>query len=364
MALSQQSELFYDISAIKQIPILSAAEQLGISVEKRGRSFWCKVRDEANSSVILHPDKNFFYDFGNQEHGDVIRYVQYVKGISAGAAIRYLGKAFGLKPCMTHQELMNRPLTDWEYEKIGLHGDMTSKNLVFPIETATMDELCELSSYYRKPLKTLCREDPQVYRELIENKAVPYVENLRNCYYLSILNDFQLTYAMGDNSIQLYRSQALEERFQSDTQSLNRVERILSRAYRTAGLEPQEPSQHDPVTALRKILHGEITISLGTADKQALSVLSAKLACSVEQTTIPPHTYFDDRLSNFLYNAEYKAGVITVQYLSADEEVIKPILQELQQSPAPSLRKPINKTNTNESQQVMRTSYAKHHELS
>lgn len=341
MSFSQQSNLFYDLSAIKQIPILSVAEQMGIDVQKRGKNFWCKVRDENEPSVVLHPDRNSFYDFGNQEHGDVIHFVQYAQGISAGAAIRYLGETFGLEPSMTRQELLDRPLTDWEYSRIGLHGDLATKNFVFPIETASLDELCEMSMAYQKPLNALCKEDPEVYRDIIQKTAVPYVETLRNNYYLSVWNYFHLTFTMGDNSIQLYRSSRLRERFSSDTAALNRAEQVLYRVQRNAGLTPPEPPYHDPVNIVRQLLHGDLTISLGNTDKEGIASLAKNSGCKVCDASLPFDAYFDEALLCFPHAAIYRAGQVTVYFLSSNQEEIEPLLGALRQKPNSTLEQMI-----------------------
>ena len=342
MKFSNKQKFFYDISVIKQIPILSVAEHMGIDVQKRGKNFWCKVRNENEPSVVLHPDRNSFYDFGNQEHGDVIRFVQYAQDISAGAAIRYLGETFGLKPSMTRQELIDRPLTDWEYSRIGLQGDLATKNLVFPIETASLDELCKMSMAYQKPLNSLCKEDPLVYRELIQKTAVPYVDALRSKYYLSVWNYFHLTFTLGNDSIQLYRSSRLRERFHSDTAALNRAEQVLYRAQRNAGLAPSEPPCHDPVNVVRQLLHGGLTISLGNIDKEGIASLAKSSGCEVCEASLPFDAYFNENLLQFPHAATYRAGRVTVYYLSSIQKEIGPFFDALCQKPNSTLEQLID----------------------
>lgn len=341
MAVSEQSKLFYDISAIKDIPILDVADRLGIHVQKRGKNYWCKVRDEKNPSVVLHPDRNSYYDFGNQAHGDVISFVQYARNLSNGAAIRYLGETFGLEPNMTQQQLLDRPLTNWEYSRIGLHGDMATKNFVFPIEEASMDELCEISQYYQMPLNKLSEKEPEVYRDLIQQTAVPFVDALRNSYYLDVWNHFHLVYAMGDNSINLFRSQKVRDRFREDTTALNRAERILFRACKNAGLEVPEPLQHDPVSVIRQLLHGNLTITLGNRNSATLCEQAQQAGCLVCEADLPFYSYFDDRLLSFPHAAQYRAGKVTVQYLSSDASSIDPILEDLRSIPNRSLEQKI-----------------------
>lgn len=329
MASTAAKPLFYDIGAIKDIPILEVAEQLGIDVQKRGKNYWCKVRDEKNPSVVLHPDRNSFYDFGNQKHGDVIRFVQYAKDLEPGPAIRFLAESFGIEPSMTKEAILDRPLTNWEYSKIGLHGDMASKNLVFPIETATMEELADLSWCYRMPLNTLLQEDPKAYQDLIAHKAVPFVEELRNSYYMDIWNRFELTYMMGDNSINLFRSDAFRERFKKDTAVLNKVERILFRAQKKAGMDAPEPPQYDPVNVLKQLLHGQLGISLGNIRKEDLQAQAKRYGCEVRQAKLSLAEYFNDRLLSLGHAAEYRGRAVSVQYLSLDAPVVEPVIASI-----------------------------------
>lgn len=341
MTTSQREHLYYDISAIKEIPILSVADRMGIAVEKRGKNYWCKIRQEQNPSVILHPDRNTFYDFGNQVHGDVISFVCYAQDIKPGEAIRYLGENFALTPNVSRQELLLRPLTNWEYKQIGLYGDMASKNIVFPIDMLSLEELCEMSQYYQMPMNKLSKEEPGVFRTLIHNKAEPFVENMRNSYYLDVWNYFHLCYALGDNSINLFQAQKVRNRFNKDTRDLNRAERLLYRVKKTAGLEAPEPQRHDPVSVIRNLLHGNLSIVLGNISHKDLDLQANRLGGSVYEAKIPLYSYFDDRLQCFCHAAQYQGGKVTVRYLSFNKKELAPILEELQKMPDRELEKRI-----------------------
>jgi len=348
MAISQQEHLYYDISAIKEIPILSVADRMGIGVEKRGKNYWCKVRQETVASVILHPDRNTFYDFGNQTHGDVISFVRYAQNMTPGEAIRYLGENFDLTPSVSRQELLLRPLTNWEYRQIGLYGDLASKNIVFPIDKLSLDELCEMSQYYQMPMNKLAKKEPGVYRSLIRNKAEPYVENLRNSYFLDVWNYFHLCYALGDNSINLFQAQKVRNRFSEETQALNRAETLLHRAKKTAGMEAPEPQRYDPVSVIRKLLHGKLPIVLGNISDKDLALQAKRLGGAVLEAQLPLYAYFDDRLQCFGHAAEYQGGKVTVKYLSFNQKELAPILKELQQAPDRELEKRISEKQNND----------------
>ena len=67
------------------------------------------------------------------------------------------------------------------------------------------------------------------------------------------MNYFHLVFALGDDSIRLYRGQKVRERFREDTKALNMAERILYRACKNASLEASEPPRHDPVEVIRRL---------------------------------------------------------------------------------------------------------------
>lgn len=325
--MSKSEPLFYDITAIKNIPILDIADRLGISVQKRGKNHWCKVREEKNPSVVLHPDRNSFYDFGNQMHGDGIRFVQYVNGSTPGEAIHLLGEMFGIERCLTREQMVDRPLTNWEYSQIGLHGDRASKNIVFPIETASLEELADISWAYQMPLNELQKQEPKLFRGMIAGKAIPQVEFLRNQYYREILNRYHLAYMLGDNSMRLYRAEEFRHRFQGETARLNRAEMILYRACRNAGMEVSEPVRHDAPEDLKGILHGQITFALGCYTQEALSEYAARVGCDLYQTELSYGDYCDPRISGFDNAAEYRRGKVNMQFLASDLRVLAPILK-------------------------------------
>jgi DNA primase len=65
----------------------------GVELKKRGRYYWslCPLHSERTASFKVDPDRQSFYCFGCQEHGDVITFIQRYKGLCFKDALAYLG---------------------------------------------------------------------------------------------------------------------------------------------------------------------------------------------------------------------------------------------------------------------------------
>jgi len=126
---------FYDLAEIKDIPILDVCGFLGIDVHKQGKNHWCRIRMEKTPSVILHPENNTFYDFGNGRHGSCIDLVSYATGKTFSEAVYTLGDAFHLTP-LSPSEVKRRfrRMSSSDYARIGLYSDLATKNFQFPVE--------------------------------------------------------------------------------------------------------------------------------------------------------------------------------------------------------------------------------------
>lgn len=322
MATPETEALFYDIDKLNQIPILSAAGALGLSVQIQGSNHWCQRRSEDASLVYLDPALNAFYDFGTNIHGDVIRFVRHCTGFSPMEAVSFLAEHFDIVPTLTREEFYGRPLSNWEYKKIGLHGDMTTKNLGFPIDSNAVQMLYQLGDEQSMALSELQAKHPAFYKQLILTKALPFVAFLRNSYQRDILSFFYASFPPGERGLHAMHQEALLECFAKDTANLNRCERILYRAGLLAGLELPEPTRHDPVVLIQRMLQGDLTLTLGNCSFNQLSVLADRSGCRILETDIPADSYFNDRLSSIGHSAIFHGGNVLLQYLSSDEAEI------------------------------------------
>ena len=312
----------YDLAVIRGLPIVDVCELLGIRVEKHGKNLWCKVRPEKTASVILHEDSNTFYDFGNQRQGSVIDLVQYASSCSVGEAIRFLAKSFGIQPNKDAASLVSKPLSNWEYQNIGLSGDMASKNISFPIESATTDELLDISYLYQVPMNLLRTKHPSLYENIIQDRAVPFVNELRNAYFCEIWNyyDFLCTF---HNGALFYDSDKTQEKFAARKATLERAERTLIKAMHNTSLTPPAPRNYDPLHIISLILQGRLAVSVGSLDKDQLAEEASYEGCNILRSEISYDDYYRLNLDTCRHSAIFNGKAVSLSYLDIDREIVE-----------------------------------------
>ncbi|MGN0557084.1 MAG: AAA family ATPase, partial [Acutalibacteraceae bacterium] len=134
-ARSDQPTPFYDIEAIKAVPIADVCEALGFQPQAKGGRMWCAVRDERTPSCCLYIDSNTFCDFGcGNIGGSNIDLVRYVLNCDSTQAIRQIAEMFGIDPVNNVQRAPTNSLTDSEWARIGIDGCLATKNFDFNIE--------------------------------------------------------------------------------------------------------------------------------------------------------------------------------------------------------------------------------------
>lgn len=332
-----KTKTLYDLSELCAIPILDVCDYLGLDVEKHGKNYWCKVRPESKASVILHPETNYFYDFGNREHGNNIALVQYAKGgIDVGKAIRELAKAFDIKPSECWEDSFSKPLNNWEYKKIGLYGDLASKNITFPISTASVEELLDLEFAYCLPMNELRTEEPESYRHIIETKAIPYVENKRDYFYMSVWNHYNFLQLMG-NGAMFFDSQRTISKFDAETKDLEQAERALYKASLGTGLPVPEPRHYDPQRVLSHLLQGKLEFSLGSVKPEHVSEQARERNCGICERTVSYDAYCAAGLDNHLHAAVFNQGKVTMLYPETEKAAFDRAFSPIRKGKSPLL---------------------------
>jgi len=81
--------------------ILQVIQGEGITIRRRGRDFWapCPFHGEKTPSFKVSPERQSFYCFSCGGHGDVVDFIQRLRGLSYRQALGYLG----MKPGRTYQ---------------------------------------------------------------------------------------------------------------------------------------------------------------------------------------------------------------------------------------------------------------------
>lgn len=316
----QKTKKLYNLDEIRSIPILDVCDFLGLKVERHGRNYWCKVRPETKASVILHTDTNYFYDFGNREHGNNIGLVQYANGgISVGDAIRKLGEAFNISPSVSIEENLAKPLNLWEYKRIGLYGDLATKNLVFPVTTASIDDLLDMSYGYSMTMNELQKSDPEAYRWIIKNKAIPYVENMRETYYISVWNHYDFLRCFGRHT-DFFDSDRTILKFKDETKALEQAERALYKACLGCGIEAKEPSHYDPIRVLSRLQQGRLDISIGPMSLDEITALPNFKNEPFYERTMSYDEYCSYVFDDHPHSAVFKNELVTLTFPKSDKQ--------------------------------------------
>lgn len=183
---------FYDLDEVKSIPILDVCDFLGIPWKRSGKTYWCKLRPEENTASCQLNVENgskhdWFYDHGSHVGGDVIRFAQECIGCSWQDALDNLAGTFGVQS-LSNSDYMNRTeLSDHEYKKIGVYGDLATKNMEFPFDKYSIEYIKKMSEMFSMPVNQLRKEFPDRYAiDIMYKRAIPTVYRMRNTYYFAL----------------------------------------------------------------------------------------------------------------------------------------------------------------------------------
>lgn len=329
MSVFEKPRLF-NLSEIKDIPILEVCTFLGITTQKKGRNHWCKLRDERSASTILHTENNTFYDFGTQQGGSNIDLYCTMTGASISEAITELGNAFHLQPeSYEERKKQFRTMSRSDYARIGLYYDLATKNFTFDIEHLSLDQLVAIERKYRMNMNELRKEHPGVYSRVIREKAVPYVTQLRNQYYLKAWNRYTLLRSAGC-SYQFFRSDETLPRFEQQKRRLEQAEWSLHKACIDTDISLPWMATPDPIRVVSRILQGNLTISVGERSYEEMSRLSHKNKDKPVSLLLDQDAFFDfsykDAFGEIPYAAEMNATTVRLWILSRDIPLLKKTL--------------------------------------
>ena len=312
----------YNLAEIKEIPILDVCDYLGLAVEKRGKNYWCRVRQEKHPSVILHTENNTFYDFGNTEHGSNIDLVCYATGKSFSEAVIDLGRYFQLQP-ESREDIKKRfsVMSFREYSRIGLHGDLATKNFKFPIEHLSPGKLLSIEQRYRMSMNELRKNHPKTYERILREKAIPYVEQLRNSYYFDVwrYHDFLQSF---NQSHLFYDSDKTQKRFNLQIEDLKKAEKALYKACAGTSIQAELTSVPNPFRVISWLQREKIKISIGSHSQEQLkNVIPHEIkACSLSH-----EAFFDNKTQNCISQFPHAAllSMNGVEVYASSEDIQK-----------------------------------------
>lgn len=275
------AKAFYNLDDVRGISILDVCEAYGVLVQRQGKSYFCKIRNEKTASCKLNLNTRFGYDtfkdFGSNAYGDVIAFVQEVCGFKEWQeALEDLAQKFNIQPQNNTEYMQRNELTDREYGKIGIYGDLATKNFDFDLDTFTLESAEKYAQKYAMSVNELRQKHPNKYLyDVIMKRAFPYIHKMRHDYYFSLYTGLSFQKEIfGHFDINNVPQEDLD-RYKQLCHDLIQAESLLKKALKGTGYEYPFKT-YDVRSDLQKIYKGEIPIEIGVnsyADiKQEVSV--------------------------------------------------------------------------------------------
>jgi len=330
---------YYDLKQIEAIPILDVCSHFGIPVTYRGRKPWCKLRsEEKTASTLLHTEDdgrskaNTFYDFGVHEGGNNITLACMMMGLNRYAdadryqAISYLAEAFHITPKGQVNSLSGN-LTDKQYAKIGLYGDLATKNFRFNVEHMDLEKIQEISDKYAIPMNQLKKDRPYTFERLLKRISVPFIEDMRNSLYMDIwLNREAVRKAEATGDLVFQRHDFLQE-----LEELRDVDQIFDRAIIGTKMKSFQHKIYDPKEILKKMDAGEIKPKFGSRTFRQMQKLAKKHQTTVKYRALDARPIYYEGTEIFgqiPYSAFLDRGKAMIGYLESDLDLLRPIFDQ------------------------------------
>lgn len=336
---TEAQKLFYDLKQIENIPILDVCQHFGIQVFYRGGKPWCKLRpNEKTPSTILNTEAtsrskaNTFYDFGVHEGGNTITLACMMMGLDRYSdfdryqAIQHLAEVFHISPAR-NEKFYAGNLTNSQYAKIGLYGDLATKNFSFDPERMDIDRIQEISEKYAVPMNQLKKEHPHTYERLLKRVSVPLIENFRNSLYMDIWTGRETARNVAADGQLLFQQQEFAE----DLRQLQEMDEIFNRAIIGTHLKEFPNRSYDPEGILKKIDSGEIKPKLGNRTFRQMQKLAKKHQTTLKYRPLDGFSFYlqgEELLGDTPYSAFLDQGKAVVGYLEKDYDTLQPIFEQ------------------------------------
>lgn len=328
--IGKDSRPFYDLEQLKSIPIHEVAQAFGVQVKKAGNDYWCAIRDERTPSCKLYTKTNSFCDFGAANYGgDTIELTRFLNSCSSRyEAMEVLAQAFGIQPEQQSGNLRKLPSIR-QFAKIGIYGDVATKNFDFHIEKYGVEGAQKISKKYHMTVEKLSELYPDVYHNMLRAKAVPYVHALRNAY----LNNLRFCY---DTTINFGWDAPIDDSLFDEAREMLRdaetAERILKQAIQDPQKVKFQQNTYDLQADYTAIAKGEMTVELTASEPMEyheLRALSKTSGRPLQYSELPYdlyHTLSDSLREISPYSAFVKGNTVKIAYDAEFAEQINDLI--------------------------------------
>ena len=336
---------FYELEDVLSIPIEEVCASFGIQVY---RGNMCKIRDEKTPSCHLYTNNSdgfdTFYDYGINVGGNVINLAMFIaenRGLTNAGderslrqwAFDYLGSTFNLTPRNNTEHEYSNEVSDYEYSKIGICGDLATKNLDFDLERFSMESAQKYSDKYHMSVNELRTTYPRFYTaKILYGKAIPFVNRLRNDYYSTLFNHYYLSKSLGVSPAGSMTASFLKEA-EGLRKTIQDAERILRKAAVGTGLEASmKMRKYDVHKDFRDIIAGNLSFQLdGTVSFSQIKYDAKRHGSDIDlyQLSLDDYVELNKYLSDISYAAKVKGTEITLAFLPEYRQDIEKSVQIL-----------------------------------
>lgn len=343
--MSREVRNYYDVEELKSIPITSIAEALGYKVDynTRGKIIAkISVRDEKTPSCMIY-NTNTFADFGNDKAegkkvgGNPIDFLAYCDGkeklYTDEERYKYMEKLanmFGIQPQnLNAKQTSEIELTLEQWKRIGIQGDMASKNIDFDFEKYTQEQNMKFAERYRVSMNELFKKDEKGYYQILKKRAIPFLYEKRNDYYYQCFLEDKLYIRNGQIDFETTEFFTMLEAQKKD---LELSEKALSYAIKDETKLPYKYVEYDVKTDIEKIRKGKISFQVGNVDYLSLKQFENSQGHNLIYSTVTYEQYSFLRryyLDELPHSAFVKGDKVNICYTQNDYLVISKLIQEV-----------------------------------
>lgn len=320
---------FYNLEDLNSISILDVCEHFGVPVEKKGNSYFCKLRNEKTASCKLYLNNadrhDSFFDFGSSVGGNVIKFVSECLGCDWQAAVETLANAFNIEPVNNTEYYNRNDLTDREWKKIGVCGDLASKNFEFNLEKFSLESTQKYSEKYSMSVNQLRKDYPYKYEvDIIKKRAIPHVYSLRNNYYFKLYSCLSLQKSiLGYFDINNVSQNELEE-LKGLCKEVTQAEGLLKKALRGTDIN-YTVKEYNVLEDLKKVYYGEIAFEIGANSYAEVKFASQRHGTDLRYRSVSMYEYLqlaDYDINSVMHAAFVKGNNVNIAFLPEQGELI------------------------------------------
>lgn len=270
------SYAFYDIDELRAIPVREVCDVYGLK-RARSKNMYYSPFGERTASLYLYDNngQNRFHDFGGGRNvgGGPIELVAYIHGLEWKDAVQDLAQAFGIMPLERDKEEYSFELTDRQWSKIGIHGDLATKNFDFSFDGPNAEKRNEnISNKYSMTMNELRKKNPGIYKKVLQKRAFSYMYACQQQYFRALSSEYLTMKLVGYENFEKMTKSGYEE-VKRLVDQLKGCEQILRQALKGTDLK-FDFHQYNIDVDFQRVAGGEMSMEVGTVPSYDLKMIA------------------------------------------------------------------------------------------